>query len=181
MERSIGTTYIPVLQRSDLGSIQVLGGNVYMTEGSRSFVDALTDGNVIGFVYSGSNKIYVDSILVSTNSPTARAELYVSATGITGSVANLIKDIPINLRLGGPSANVTSSTSEGIGPVTGSVTAVNKLFTIHLSTSIPTWEYKFNGSLVLSQYDTFLIRGQVGVAADYLRTSILYHELESGI
>jgi len=179
MARMTSNTYIPVLQKSDIGSISGLGGNAYMTEGSRSFVDALTDGNVFAFVYSGSNKIHIDSVLLSTDSTYARAELYVNATGITGSVANLIKDTPINLALGGSSANVTSSTSEGIGPVTGSVTSANKLFTIHLSNSIPTFKYDFKGSLILSQYNTLLLVGQASASGHYLRTSILYSELES--
>lgn len=172
-----GTSIIPNVDLHDIGAVSELDGKVFIVEASRSFSAGVAESgsswyeNILGLIYSGSNVLFIDHILVSTNSNLSKVEVYVNATGISGSV----NDTPTNLTIGGDSANVTASTGEGI-ILTGSIATDNKLINIYLNNNVPNYIYKFDGALALSVNENILIRGRVSASGEIIETSVVYYE-----
>ena len=113
--------------------------------------------------------MHVDQIVFSTDSASAKVELFMDPTSISGGDSYT----PLNLNR---SSSQTSETTvlSGTSDITATTTAANEFLDIRLNVS--TFAFDMRGAFVMRKGDSFLIKGSVVTAADKIRATTYFFE-----
>jgi len=128
-----------------------------------------TNENIGYFTYTGNGSMHVDQIVFSTDSASAKVELFMDPTSVSGGDSYT----PLNLNR---SSSQTSETTvlSGTSDITATTTAANEFLDIRLN--VGTFAFDMRGAFVMRKGDSFLIRGSVVTAADKIRATVYFFE-----
>jgi len=137
--------------------------------GKRNFVAANTNENIFYMTYTGTGQLHIQSVTFSSNSSSAKVEMYFLATSVSGGTAV----VPLNLNRG--SAIVSEATClNGNADLTATTDGINEIFDVRLNVS--TFTQPFDGGIILRKNDNLLILGEVAVIGDKIRTMVFFYE-----
>lgn len=160
--------------QSEMSFISSEKGDAYTIYGRRNFAAALTDENILFLKYTGSRKLKIAAITVSTNSADGKAEMFWDATYTSGGTLIAIDSYMHNQdRSSGNSLDVLAY--HGLTDLVVTTTAVKEVMDIRAAKE--TYHHKFEGVKMVKN-SAFAIKGSVGVIGEVIRVMIECFEVD---
>ncbi len=137
--------------------------------GKRNFASGSTDEGILYLKYTGTGSLHIQRIFISTNSTSAKVEVYFDVTSQSGGTTI----VPLNLNRG---SSVVSETTcvNGASVITVITSDANEFLDLRLNVGSITAE--LGGGVILSKNNNIYILGEVASASDKIRTMVYFYE-----
>ena len=152
-----------------LAVVSARTGKAFTVYGKRNFLAADTNENIFYMKYTGTGQLHIQSITFSSNSSSAKIEVYVDPTSVSGGASIT----PLTMNRGSGETSETTCLTGG-SDLTMTTTAANEIFDVRLNKY--TYSEDFDGALILSNGDELGILGEVATIGDKIRVMVQYYE-----
>ncbi len=152
-----------------LAFISEVKKTAFSVYGRRNFAAQDTNENILSLLYTGTGDLHIHEIVFSTNSSSAKIEIYFDATSISGGTSI----IPLNLNRG---SAITSNTTclNGASTLNGTVVSANEVLDIRLNNA--TFNLPLDGGIILTKNTNLFVLGEVAAIGDKIRVMVYYYE-----